>query len=328
MSKIPVRPLLFVYELTQSCNSNCSFCYNVWKKPEGEYPQATSLSISQRETLIPKLIAECKEAKLPIGGFALAGGEPLLDKEWLQTAQLLRSEGIPVNLATNGILLSEEKIRELQKIRINQVEISLPATTKASYKSLTDSEHVAQVRSNILLLKEMYPEVTLTIAITITKENLTEIDQSIDIATAFSADSIVLNRFIPTGAGLKNAENLTPSIADLKEVLSTANEKSRHLCIPITVTLPIEDCLLPHEQFPQLRFGTCTCGENKWVIDPAGHLRICEQNPHILGNLLEEPFHQLRQSIQVENFRMQNQKAECSACKKYAHCGGGCRFAS
>lgn len=320
------RPLFFVFELTQLCSSNCSFCYNVWKSPDQKYPSEPPLSNNTRKTLLKKLITELNSCGRPLLGFALAGGEPLLSPDCLETASYLLNRGIPVNLASNGILLTRETIIQLREMGLQQFEVSLPAADEQCYSSLTNSPQLTVVRENLLSLKELHPRAHLTIAITITKENLNSVSGAMDLAIAFSADAIVLNRFIPGGRGEKHRDILTPSLKELNKVLTVANEKSALFEIPTTVTIPIEDCHLPHAHFPHLRFGTCTCGESKWVIDPAGNLRLCEQHPKPLGNLLTESFATLSTQTEATHFRLHDRYTHCSECSKQSNCGGGCRF--
>lgn len=249
-----------------------------------------------------------------------------MDELFFETVTLLHQKAIPVNLATNGRLLTKETIISLKELGVNRIEVSLPAVQGKQYENLTGSSALSTVRSNILLLKEFHPRVNLTIAITITKENVISVEECMDIAIAFSADSIVLNRFIPGGRAAQTSTQYLPSLDELASILTKANEKSQHYEIPITVALPIEDCLLSHKEFPHLNFGTCTCGESKWVIDPAGNLRICEQEPRVLGNLLHHSFTELASQAMVSQFRKQHRFAHCPECDKVTHCGGGCRF--
>lgn len=321
------QPLLFILELTGECNSACRFCYNVWKDPKRSYPAKAPLTLEQREKVLQSLINDLRKKEIPISGVALAGGEPLLDSAINETIALLNSEGIPVNIATNGILLNKERITTFKELGVRQIEVSLPATQTKSYAALTHSTQISQVRNNILQLKELYPQVDLTIAITVTKETLSDIEECIDIAIAFSANSIALNRFVSGGEGLYHRETLQPSLEELTTVLTMANRKAEEYKRPINITIPVEDCLIPHELFPSLNFGTCSCAEAKWVIDPSGNLRMCEQNPHILGNLTTDSFLSLQTLPNVAQFKDQNRTAHCRHCHSYASCGGGCRFA-
>jgi radical SAM protein with 4Fe4S-binding SPASM domain len=109
-------------------------------------------------------------------------------------------------------------------------------------------------------------------------------------------------------------------------VLRRADHGAGKHRIRVIVTLPVEPCIIDHGEFPNLEFGTCACGTGKWVVDPGGRLRTCEQNPEILGSLLESSFAELSTLGSAEAFRSDHLKPECSGCDMIARCGGGCRF--
>lgn len=63
------KPIFAQYEISQSCNQNCFFCYNVWKNNSSKIK---SISKSKRIQIINKLI------ELEIFGLIISGGEPLM----------------------------------------------------------------------------------------------------------------------------------------------------------------------------------------------------------------------------------------------------------
>ena len=166
----------------------------------------------------------------------------------------------------------------------------------------------------------------VTVSAVITKLNAGGIGEVIDLAAAFSADSVSLNRFVPGGEGIRHVAELMPTGAELEQALAAADARSAGLGIPVAVTIPVESCIIGHGRFPHLHFGKCCCGREKWVIDPLGNLRTCEQNPEILGSLFERSFSELAGSLQATGFRNDDLKRDCGECPVYESCGGGCRF--
>lgn len=320
---------LFILELTSQCNINCLFCYNVWKENESyeTNTETDELSVDEIKQLIDTLVSDLAHINKVPAGFALAGGEPLLNPDITEIASYIRSLNIPVNIVTNGILLTKEKIEQLKAAGVDQFEISLPALSPESYKTITQTDKAATVRESILNLKSIHPEAHLSVAVTVTALNYHEIGDIIELSYAFSVDSVVLNRFVPGGEGIANREQLELSHSQLKSVLHTANAMSEKCKIPVTVAIPVEPCIIPHNEYPNLRFGSCVCGESKWTIDPRGNLRICEQSPDILGNLFADSISVLMNSSQVTSFRNDMPQAECNICPSIKNCGGGCRFA-
>ena len=311
-----IRPYL-VYEITSRCTNNCIYCYNVWKQniyyPEGE------LSLPQIKALFEKLLEEITPE-----GITLTGGEPLTHPDILEVVSFLCDKKIRVSIATNGVLLNEATTRELIDGGVDYFEISAVSINPEKYNLLTQSTQCSKVKEAVLNVKRHGAKLTITFVIT--KLNLAEVEEVIDFSFAFSADAVVLNRFVPGGSGLDHLSELETTQEDIESVLSIADGKSKEYSLPICITIPIESCIIDHKKYSNLNFGTCACGRKKWAIDPVGNLRICEQNPEILGNLFDKSFFELSRLEVVNSFQRNNLRADCDKCEEFARCGGGCRF--
>lgn len=306
-----------IFEITPRCNSDCLYCYNVWKENE-KYPPG-ELNLASIKILFKKILVEIKPKFI-----ILSGGEPLLRPDIFDIVHFLNELGNRVGIATNGTLLDEEKIHRLTKSGIRYFEISLNSANQKTYSQLSGNNQLKRVRGAILSVKKF--KIPLTVSFTITKLNYTDIADVIDLCFAFSVDSIALNRFVPGGAGLKKIGTLQVSRQELETTLQIADQKSVQYNIPVNITIPIEQCEIDHKKYPHLNFGTCGCGKYKWVIDPLGNLRTCEQNPKILGSLFNKSFSELSNLDEVKTFRKKNAKLICNQCQSFKNCGGGCRF--
>jgi AdoMet-dependent heme synthase len=274
----------------------------------------------QIETLFDKITKETE-----LEGVTLGGGEPLVRPDILDIAACLKRKKIKTGIITNATLLDEATVQKLINNGISYFEISLPSLDRQLYNKLCGSERLEKVRKAILYAKER--KALLTIAYVATKLNINDIENIIDLGFAFGADTVAINRFVPTGTGKKNFEQLHLSDNELAQVLSRADKKAQELKFPVTITVPIEHCKFDHRKYPSLRFGVCCCGQRKWTIDSLGNLRTCEQNREILGSLFEKSFSELAASQSVRQFRNNNATKECQSCDYLTRCGGGCRFA-
>ncbi len=309
--------VFFIYEITPRCNNNCLYCYNVWKENEG-YPDG-ELTLLESKKLFAKVLDEVTPEAV-----TFAGGEPLLHPYIVEIASFLNQKKIKLGIATNGILLNEEMAKLLINNGVNYFEISLASVNQDSYAYLSRNDCVQKARNAILSVKKHGAK--LNVAIVITRQNLSEVESVLDLCFAFSADTISLNRFVPGGEGLKNLSKLQVTNEELEGVLFIADKKAKEYNFPINVTVPVESCLIGHQKYPNLNFGTCVCGRNKWVIDSLGNLRTCEQNPEILGSLFKNSFSELTQLADVKFFQNNNFKKDCPDCEKFINCGGGCRI--
>lgn len=307
----------FIYEITPRCNSNCLYCYNVWKEKEG-YPDG-ELTLLESKKLFGKVLDEVTPE-----GITFTGGEPLLYPYIVEIASFLNQKKLKLGIATNGILLDEEMVKALVNNGVNYFEISLVSVNQGSYAYLSQNDCIQKARNAILLVKKYGAKLNVTIVIT--KQNLSEVEGVLDLCFAFSSDTISLNRFVPGGEGLKNLSKLQVTNEDLEGVLFIADKKAKEYNFPTNVTVPVESCLIDHQKYPNLNFGTYVCGRNKRVIDSLGNLRTCEQNPEILGSLFKNSFSELTQLENIKFFQNNNFKKDCPDCEKFINCGGGCRI--
>lgn len=306
---------IIVFEVTPRCNLECRFCYNVWKS--SGYSSTVELPLAKIA-----LLADSIEDAHPIS-VALTGGEPLLREDLSKIAMLFRSRGIKVGVVSNGILLDTESAGKLTDAGVSWFDISVPSISEGGYNRLTGFDGFAKVKRAMLAVKSAGARLIVSHIMTALNEG--EAGKVIELAFAFSADAVALNRFVPCGEGYRNPD-LLPTLRQLDNSLSIAGKMATALGITVYASIPVEDCLLQHDRYPGIEFGSCVCGERKWAVDPSGGLRICEQSPEILGSLLESSFENLIDNPAVAEFRRKNRLPDCGKCPAYDECGGGCRF--
>ncbi len=306
----------FVLEVTSRCNTGCLYCYNVW---HGHRLPADP-DLDKLKRLFAKL-----DSETDISGVTLAGGEPLLSPVIDPIAEYFSSLNLPVGLVTNGLLLNDTRARELSDAGVRYFEISMPAFSSETALALTGTDIAAAARSAVVSARPFASR--MTVSSVLTKPNAEEIVDIARTVWSLSADAFYLNRFVPGGRGALNRDELTPDTGTITGVLTGLDRLSSETGFPVFMGIPIEPCNFPHAQWPNLRFGPCVCGREKWVIDPECNLRVCEQSPRILGNLLTDSFADLSRSEEVMIFRSSGLRGtECGTCPDAETCGGGCRF--
>jgi radical SAM protein with 4Fe4S-binding SPASM domain len=307
----------FILELTTRCNLDCLYCYNIWKGKDHFSHQ--DISIKKVEQIFEEITGSTS-----VRGVTLAGGEPLLNRDLFSIASYLRDKRVKLSITSNGTLLTEDIVKKLVDCGVSHFEISLPSSDNKSFKTLCNSDEYRAVRTAILNVKKLGAK--LSVSCVITRLNFNEVYDIVQLSAVFGADFFVLNRFIPGGKGSLNNELLKPEIPELVFALSEVNRCSSDYKIPVIAAIPIEHCMIDTSAYRNINFGTCVCGDAKWVIDPAGRLRICEQNPEILGTLPNDNFENLVNDEAVSRFRNLDFHSDCKIKSCYAMCGGGCRF--
>ncbi len=104
-----------VWNMTRACNLKCVHCYAQATEEElrGE------LSTEEGKALLDDLAAFGSPVVL------FSGGEPLLRKDLVELADYAVRKGMRAVISTNGTLITREKARELKRVGLSYVGISL-----------------------------------------------------------------------------------------------------------------------------------------------------------------------------------------------------------
>jgi MoaA/NifB/PqqE/SkfB family radical SAM enzyme len=130
-------PRYLTLDPTYRCNLRCISC----KCPQiaASYPPERELTVTQHDELFAQFKA--------LGGSQvdIYGGEPLLVKSLPETIRSAKTHGLHASLTTNGLLLSEEKLRRLGEAGLDRLTISLDGTG-TTYDRITGRARFEDVR--------------------------------------------------------------------------------------------------------------------------------------------------------------------------------------
>ena len=196
MSMVEKLPKIVSFFINNRCQLNCRHCYVGYK-----YDNTDSLSIKEWK----KVFDDCIE----IGTltFGLAGKEPLLG--WDKTKAVLNflkikkeiNPKIRFGIVTNGLLLNNEIINDLEKINPDYIDISLDGDEnthdkirgKGTYKELMDRLHLFSSHQSIIN--------NIFIAITLNKENINSLHNIIFVVNKLQIKNFVISPYITNAMG-------------------------------------------------------------------------------------------------------------------------------
>lgn len=136
-------------ELTNLCNLRCSFC-------------PRHFSHGPLGTMDFDLFAACIDEISGHPGVAVVPffrGESLLHPRFLEMMRYAKERGVgPIQLATNGVLLSEEIGREILDLGLDFISFSLDTIDQKLYEELRPGGDYARVQRNVLRFLELRAE--------------------------------------------------------------------------------------------------------------------------------------------------------------------------
>lgn len=110
--KSPRHPIVAHIVPIRRCNLSCAYC-NEYDKVSAPVPTAVML---RRIDLL---------AGLGTSAITISGGEPLMHPELDDIIQRIRDHGILATLITNGYLLTANRIKSLNRVGLNYLQISI-----------------------------------------------------------------------------------------------------------------------------------------------------------------------------------------------------------
>lgn len=310
-----------VFELTEACNQNCRFCYNHWR-PDGCLPADGRLA----SRTLGRLLRQAR-----IGSISFSGGEPTLLKNIHDLALKCRFKGSEVNILTNGTLVSQDDISIFRSIGTGTLQIPLLSSDPAVHDYLTGLTGSWEKAINTIrtALDVLGPEHYAAVLI-ITARNTGGLADTLNLYKELGVRTVMVNRFNLGGNGLKNREELSMSQEELCSAFKVVSDFSLNnpgmdfvsgVCTPV--------CLMDPLDFPGIRFTSCSTDiTNRPVtVSFKGEVRFCNHSPFVLGNIWEKDIRDILEDKAVME-RYSSIPEECSGCRLFARCKGGCRAAS
>lgn len=149
----PEFPSQIIIDVTEFCNLACIHC------PQSEFVKSEAFGGRHLDPeLHKKLIDEvARDGKGYCKYLRYTGqGETLLHPQFVEMIQYAaKHSGVPINITTNGMLLTEKKATALLKAGVDVFDISIDAYTPETYAVIRKKGDLDITRANVLKLIEL-----------------------------------------------------------------------------------------------------------------------------------------------------------------------------
>ncbi len=331
--KMPA-PFLIVWNFTNMCNFRCKHCYQ-----RADRPLPDELSLTEKLELIEQL------DRAGVAAIALSGGEPTIHPDFLTVIKAIASRGIYAAVATNGWRLADpDFFKKALDAGLRYMEVSVDSADPKKHDRFRGVEGSWE-RAIKALENAVKYNLSHAMAVTITKHNINEVKEIIDLAQSIGVKRLVFFNFIPVGRGVEITDlDLSPE--EREEFMRTIyKEMKRRGGIEIFTTAPqygrVVLQLSGHKEVAPTHFyvggdpvtralaefiGGCGAGRIYGAIQPNGDVSPCVFMPIKVGNIREKPFWEIWENHPLL-LKLRNRDNLWGFCVKcpYRNVCGGCR---
>jgi len=328
------RLRLVFWETTAGCNLSCRHCRRL-------DICGTGLAPGDMET------DECIRLVDDIAAFArpilvLSGGEPLIRPDIFDIARHAADQGLPVALATNGTMITDETADRIVQAGVRRVSISFDGATAEvhdSFRALPGSFDKAIAGFKALKERGMSMQVNCTVA----RHNDNRLEEVLALARSLQADALHFFLLVPVGCGVELSRKQQLSPRRYEEVLNWVYDKTvenpdlqiKATCAPHYFRIVLqrgggEMLSQGHGQgtMHQMTRG-CLAGTAVCFVSHKGQVFPCGYLPVAAGNVRETPLEKIwNESTLFSTLRdTGNLTGKCGLCE-YKNVCMGCRARS
>lgn len=262
------------------------------------------------------------------GHITFTGGEPFLAEGFMELVFAARMKKKGVTIISNGTIAKSEDYRLLGKMGVSLFEFPLHSANHEIHNRLTGGYNAFEcVVESIRILTELKKD--FCVICVLTKLNIDNLQSTLEYAEKLGARRFMIARFNIGGRGVENVETLLPSMTELRNAFSTANEFAKTHRMRISSNVCVPACIINPADYPHISISTCGSDMSKRpvTVDFTGNVRMCNHSPVIMGNIYQKSMNEILSSEYAVSWQT-SIPVYCADCSLWANCRGGCRAAS
>ncbi|MCD6352897.1 MAG: heme b synthase [Proteobacteria bacterium] len=319
---------MIAWEVTRNCNLNCVHC----RASAGKASHPEELSVEECFQLIDDIVS----FSAPV--IILTGGEPLLREDIFDIAEYGNRRGLRMVMAVNGTLVTPEKARQMKRVGIRRISVSIDGATPESHDNFRRVKGAfSGALSGIEDIKNAGIE--FQINTTITRKNMHELPDIHALVVKLGAVAHHIFVLVPTGRGKDLDEEHNLSSEEYEKVLYWFCEQEDKTSLQLKATCAPQYYQIRKESFGKSGNGMadsssefssttrgCLGGVGFCFISNTGKVSPCGYLELDCGNVREKSLKGIWANAQV--FRdlrdFKRYEGKCGICKFVKICGG-CR---
>jgi radical SAM protein with 4Fe4S-binding SPASM domain len=301
-------PLTYYLELTPDCNNRCPGCGNVFIDDKTTRPLSTRLPLNAAGwgAILEKIGGHAQRLKV-------TGGEPTLHPEFEAIIKFIAEKSLPFTLFTNGRWNEPDRLVGFlyDLPQCLGLLISLHGSTAQAHEAFSGVQGCfAETCENIR--RASAAGLRVAISTVFTRHNVDQIADVVALSRSLGARQVVFNRYLglPIPDIAMASDELRAAVAAVERLRAAGENVKFGSCIPAC--------------FAASSSRGCAAGLSFATIDPWGNVRPCNHAPLVIGNLRRQSVEEIWSSPGMVYWNGLVPR-QCSACKLFAACHGGCR---
>ncbi len=229
-----------------------------------------------------------------------------------------------LTLITNATLINEDWMNTFRKTpKLANIKLSIDGASEEVNGRIRRPGTLSDAQKAIGLIQKD-PAFKIIVMFTLMKSNLKEIAHIFDLCRKEKLDSLIIERFIPQGAGAKIKEEVLDK-KDWQDAVELITDFCS-LAVDERAILPYKAFWVKfHEDEPLKLYGaTCNVADDSLCIMPDGSVYPCRRFNKPIGNLLESPLKSIWDNAPLlkEVRKRKCLKGKCGSCDIECY---GCR---
>ena len=294
-----------LWEITKYCNYQCKHCC-----------ASANLVDTKNELSTKECKAILKQLKnFGIGEIYFSGGEPFSRSDILEILQTAKDYNITCNISTNGSFLTGKIAKELSKLNINKVHISLDSNIEEDFNEFRGGKYFEPTINAIKLLKKH--NIYVRVGTVIWQKNYKNLENMIKYLYSLKVDEIVFNWLVQVGRLIEN-EDVCVDLKYFNETIEEIKKYEKKYKDLIKISMH-------RNEYFESSNAICPAGETFFYISPEGYVAPCSwikkmDNKYTSRNSLKDlSFEKIIKSNEIQKFnklkyeRMKKYKTGCLA---------------
>ena len=319
------HPLDIQVEVTEGCNHACFYCYNS-RRRQGTEASGRDMTRDSAERLARVIVETVRPFQVTITGGEPVRNEPAI----LGLAKPLAAAGMFLSINTNATLWTEAVLHRLlaaADLRKLGFVVSMPSLDPALFREITGRDPLDHALAGVDMI--LATGASLLANMVVHRRNLGDVYATAAALSERGVRAFAATPAVPPSLPTEEACDYALDAAELAELFTTLARIEAELGLRVDALEPIPLCVFANEPevaAQYLKLGRrCSAGRSTLSIDCTGGVRACSHSPLVEGNLLNEPFEEIWQTLRP--YRLNAHVPDsCRDCAAFPRCHGGCRF--